>query len=52
MLLTVPPGSQQYILILITDKKVYPVYYGKAYKVKLILIAKFVTSAHCSLKIK
>jgi len=39
-------------LFQISPGKVDPIYYGKAYKVKLILVAKFIASAHCSLKIE
>jgi len=38
-------------LFQISPGKVDPIYYGKAYKVKLILVAKFIASAHCGLKI-
>ena len=44
------PAIQHDLLIVIPDKKVYPVNNSKAYEVKLVLISKFIFSAHAELK--
>lgn len=46
------PAVNHYVLVFITDKKVYPVYYGKTYKVKLFLVVKFIFGAHYSLNVR
>src|SRR6185312_10663247 len=51
ILLAMPPRIQHNIPVFVTYKKVYPVYHGKADKVRVVLIAEFIVSAHYSLKI-
>ena len=46
------PTGNHYVLVFVSDKKVYPVYNSKTYKVKLVLIVKFVFVAHCKIKIR
>jgi len=46
------PAVNHYVPVFITDKKVYPIYYGKTYKVKLVLVVEFIFGAHYSLNVR
>src|SRR5271168_723443 len=51
VLLAMFPTGNHYVLVFVSDEKVYPVYHSKTYKIKLVLIVKFIFDAHCKLKI-
>jgi hypothetical protein len=40
------PTGNHYILVFVSDKKVYPVYNSKTYKIKLVLVVEFIFGAH------
>jgi hypothetical protein len=40
------------IFVFITNEKVYPVYNGKSYKIKLVLVPEFIFDTHYSLKVQ
>jgi len=51
-LLAMLPAVNHDVLVFVPDEKVDPVYNSKTYKVKLVLIVKFVFVAHCKIKIR
>ena len=51
ILLAMFPAGNHYIFVFVSDEKVYPVYHSKTYKVKLVLVVKFIFGAHFKLKI-
>src|ERR1700733_3323210 len=51
VLLAMFPAFNHDVLILISDEKVYPIYHSKTYKIKLVLVVKFIFCAHCRLKL-
>jgi hypothetical protein len=46
------PAIDHDVPVFIADKKVYPVYYGKTYKVKFILVVEFIFGAHYNLNVR
>jgi hypothetical protein len=46
------PRIQHDISVFITNENVYPVYYGKSYKIKLVLVSEFIFDTHYSLKVQ
>ena len=46
MLLAMFPAFDQDVFVFVSDKKVYPAYNGKAYKVKSLLVPEFIFGTH------
>jgi hypothetical protein len=46
------PAIQHNFFVIIADKKVNPVHYRKAYKIKLVLVSEFIFGAHNCLKVR
>jgi hypothetical protein len=46
VLLAVLPAGNHYILVFVTDKQIDSVSNSKAYKIKLVLVVKFILRAH------
>jgi hypothetical protein len=51
ILLAMFPAVEHYILVFVADKKVYPVYHCKTYKVKAFLVVEFIFCAHYCLNV-